>query len=349
VRTSLSRVTGIAAGLALIAAPLALTVPAEAADPGFGSLTVKLVDDLGKPVNGVVTLIPSDPMASSITMTPTDPDVLQSTYTQDVPMGDYAVAVVGGWGIFGCAGVEPCLPIGGAPTFKSAVISLADQETETYTFTTKTPTLDAPANTVGTEISVVTPMLLGSEEIGDVLDSLEGLLGGILDPKVTWMRDGKAIKGAKGPDYELGTADIGKPVTAQVKFPPIVSLLMSGLGLSGMTGLAPAPVTLGPVVAAKIPTTTTVKVAGKPRAGERTNAWVDVTGAVDEINGWVQIKVGGLNPIRARVTDGFAQVRLPEISRAGARSISASFLGTAELLPSSDSSKFRVRNARRGR
>lgn len=345
-RTSLTRVAGVVAGLALIATPLATGVPAQAADPGEGTLTVKIVDDQGKPVKGLVMLVKSDG-SSFGPLVPTDPDVLQSEYTEDIPMGDYAVMVVGGWSIFGCAGVEPCLPIGGTPTYKSAAVSLTDQEVETYTFVTKTPVLDAPANTVGTEISVSTPAFLGSEEIGDVLDSLEGLLGGLLDPKVTWLRDGKAIKGAKGPDYELGSADIGKAVTAQVKFPPIVSLLMSGLGVSGMTGLAPAPVTLGPVVAAKIPTTTAVQIAGKPRVGERSHVWVDVTGAADEINGWVQVKVGGIAPIRARVTDGFAQVRLPELSRAGARSISANFLGNAELLPSSDTDKFRVRGERR--
>lgn len=347
-RRTLSRVTGAVAGLALIAAPIALAVPAEAAEPGYGTLTIKIVDDKGKPVNGIVQLVKPDGSLGD-PIVPTDPDVLQSTYTQEVLAGDYAVMVIGGWSIFGCAGIEPCLPLGGAPVYKSAAISLADQETETYTFTTTTPTLDVPATTVGTVISAGTPMLLGSAEISDVLDSLEGLLGGLLDPKVTWMRDGKAIKGAKGPDYELSTADIGKPVTAQVKFPPIVSLLMGAIGIPGLNGLAPAPVTLGPVVTAKIPTTTVVKIAGKPRAGERAHAWVDVTGALDEINGWVQVKVGGLAPIRARVTDGFAQLRLPELKRAGARSISASFLGTAELLPSSDSGKFRVRGERRSR
>ena len=347
-RTALSRVTGVVAGLALIAAPIALVVPAQAADPGYGTLTIKIVDDKGKPVNGIVQLVkPDGSLADPIV--PTDPDVLQSTYTQQVPMGDYAVMVIGGWSIFGCAGIEPCLPLGGAPTYKKAAISLADQEVETYTFTTTTPTLDAPANTVGTVISAGTPMLLGSAEISDVLDSLDGLLGGLLDPKVTWMRDGKAIKGAKGSDYELSTADIGKAVTAEVKFPPIVSLLMSGLGAPGLTGLAPAPVTLGPVVTAKIPTATTVKIAGKPRVGQRPNVWIDVTGALDEINGWVQVKVGGIAPIRARVTDGFAQLRLPALKRAGARSISASFLGTAELLPSSAANKFRVRGERRHR
>jgi len=337
----------VVAGLALIAAPLAAAVPAEASDPGTGTLTVKIVDDQGKPVNGLVILVASD----GSTVGPLAPtgDTLQSSYTQDnVPVGDYAVMVIGGWSIFGCAGVEPCLPLGGTPpAFKTPAFSLTDQEVETYTFTTKTPVLDAPSNTVDSEISVSTPMLLGSEEISDVLDSLEGLLGGILDPKVTWLRDGKAIKGAKGADYELTTADIGKSVTAQVKFPPIVSLLLSATGTSGLGGLAPTPVTLGPVVTAKIPTTTNVQVAGKPRTGDRPNVWVDVKGALDEINGWVQIKVGGVAPIRARVTDGFAQVRLPALERAGARSISASFLGSAELMPSKDAGKFRVRGAAR--
>lgn len=263
-RSPLTRVTGVIAGLALIAAPVALAAPAEAADPGEGTLTVKIVDDQGKPVTGVVTLV--DSLGNTYMMPPTDPDVLQSTYTDDVPMGDYAVMIMGGWGLFGCVGVVPCLPIGGPPTYTSAAVSLADQEVETFTFTTKTPTLDVEATTVGSEISVVPPPFLGSEEVGDIVDGLDGILGGVLDPKVTWMRDGKKIRGAKGADYELTGADVGKSITAQVKFPPIMSLLMSGLGMSGLAGLTPAPLTLGPVVGEKVPTTTQVQLAGRPRA-----------------------------------------------------------------------------------
>lgn len=344
-RTTLTRVAGVVAGLALVAAPLATAVPAQAAPAGHGTLTVTIVDDQGKPVNGMVTLIRPD----GSTETPFVPtgDTLQSTYTADVPVGDYAVMIVGGWGLFGCVGVTPCLPLGGAPTYTSAAISLAEQEVETFTFTTKTPTLDTEAKTVGSELSVVPPPFLGSEEIGDLLDSLDGFLGGVLDPKVTWLRDGKRIRGAKGADYELTGADVGKAVTAQVKFPPIMSLIMSGLGMSGMAGLTPAPITLGPVVAEKIPTTTQVQIAGRPRVGERPTAFIDVSGDVAELNGWVHVKVAGLAPVRARVVDGHTQVRLPELNRSGARTILATFLGSGELASSTDQAQFRVRGERR--
>jgi uncharacterized protein (DUF2141 family) len=349
VRTSHSRAAVIVAGLALIAAPVALAVPADAADPGNGTVTVNIVDDRGQPVTGMVSLFDSTGDPAITLSDPVDPTALKSSYTGEVPAGTYAVAVIGGWGLVGCAGLEPCGlgVLGGAPAFKTAAFTVTDQGTTTYTFKTTTPSLDAPSATVGSDLSVMTPPLLGSQDIGDVLSSLGGILGGVLDPKVTWLRDGKPIKGATGVDYTLTTTDVGHPVTAQVKFPPIMSLLFSSGLFGGTSGsIAPAPVTLGPVVATKVQTATKVSIAGKPRAGQRPNAWVKVTGAVDELNGWAQVRVSGLAPVRVRINDGFAQVRLPELMRTGSRTIKATFLGSPSLLPSSGHAAFKVRGAR---
>lgn len=61
----------------------------------------------------------------------------------------------------------------------------------------------------------------------------------------------------------------------------------------------------------------------------------------------MQVKVSGLAPLRAHVTDGRAQVRLPELNQTGARTIQATFLGSRELATSSDQARFRVRGERR--
>ena len=84
-------------------------------------------------------------------MAPTTPDTLQSSYTaSDIPVGAYAVTVMGGWPLITCVGVTPCglsaLLSGSVDPTVTKVITVVDEGAAAdYTVVTATPKLAGDA------------------------------------------------------------------------------------------------------------------------------------------------------------------------------------------------------------
>jgi hypothetical protein len=337
VRISLARFAGVAAGLSLVVAPLAVAGPAHAVDPGDGTITVTIVDDLDQPVKGMVTLI--DVADETHTEVLSDPAGPVSSYTADVPAGSYALMVMGGWPLISCFGVDPCLGLGGlgglggstptAPTY-TAVLTVADGGTASYEAVTKTPKVTGTPR-VGQTLAVTSPLDLGMD-LGD-------LVGDFIGPKVVWMRNGAKIAGAKGAEYTLTGRDAGNKVSAKISFPPLLALLFSSVS-SGMD-ITPAPITTKPQTIGKNASKTTLKVSGG-------TAFVRVSGQADEVSGWVQLTMKGANPIWGRVQEGFAPINLPTM-KPGKYSLTAVYQGNNELNGSKATTKVTVKKSNKSK
>jgi hypothetical protein len=340
VRTPLARLAGLTAAASLIATPLVVTGPANAAPDGFGTATISIVDDLGTPVKGMVQLVPVDDTMSTYSMMPPSPvppatvPVLQSTYTAtDIPVGEYAVMAMGGWPLISCVGITPCglsgiIPSPTPPTVTKVITVVDEGPAAAYTVVTKTPRLEGTPR-VGETLEVTSAMDFGAE-LGD-------LVGDFIAPKVVWQRNGTKIAGAKGTQYTLARRDVGTAVSATISYPGILKLL-TGL-MAGGADLAPAPITKTSAVVAKNGSTTDVKVSGG-------TAYVTVSGPVDEVTGWVQVAVKGQAPVWARVQDGFAPVKLPTL-KPGTNKVTATYQGNGELNASSDATTVKVKKAKK--
>ena len=328
-RTPVARLAGLTAAASLIAAPLVVAGPANAAPDGFGTATISIVDDLGAPVKGIVALVPVTAPSSPIQMEPAVSGVLQTSYTKtDVPVGDYALMVIGGWPLVTCVKVTPCgggLIPSPTPPVATKVITVVDEgAAASYKVRTATPKL-VGAPRVGETLEVTSATNLGAE-LGD-------LVGEFIAPKVVWKRSGVKIAGAKGTAYTVGRRDVGKAVSATISYPGILTLL-TGL-MPGGAGLAPAPVTKTTAAVTKNASATDLRVGGG-------TAYVRVSGPADEVSGWVQLSVKGQRAIWARVQDGFAPINLPTL-KAGRYKVTAAFQGNGELNASSDSATLKVK------
>jgi hypothetical protein len=330
VRTPVVRLVGLTAAASLIVAPLVVAGPANAAaDDGVGTATISIVDDLGAPVKGLVQLVPVTDPSTSIPMEPAVSDVLQTSYTKtDVPVGDYAVMVMGGWPLITCVGITPCggglIPSPTSPVATKVIRVLDEGPAASYQVTTATPKLVGAAR-VGETLEVTSAMKLG-EELGD-------LVGELIAPKVVWRRGSVKIAGAKGTEYTLGRRDVGKAVSATISYPGILTLLTGAM--PGGAGLAPAPITRKTATVTKNASATDLKVSGG-------TAYVRVSGPADEVSGWVQLSVKGQRAIWARVQDGFAPINLPTL-RAGRYKVTAAFQGNGELNASSDATTLKIK------
>ena len=332
----LARLVGLTAAASLMVAPLVIVGPADAAADGLGTATISIVDDLGAPVKGLVVLVPVDDSLDTYPMEPEAPvppaaPVLQSSYTaDDVPVGDYAVTVIGGWPLITCVGITPC----GLDGLGLGLADPADRDQgdhrrgrgrrPSYKVKTATPKLVGTPR-VGQTLEVTSAMDFG-EELGD-------LVGEFIAPKVVWKRSGVKIAGAKGTEYTLGRRDVGKAVSATISYPGILKLL-TGL-MAGGADLAPAPITKTTAAVTKNGSATDLKVSGG-------TAYVRVSGPVDEVSGWVQLSITGQRAIWARVQDGFAPINLPTL-KPGTYKVTATFQGNGELNASSDSATLKVK------
>ena len=72
-RNPLVRLVGLTAAASLIVAPLVVAGPAQAAPDNKGTATINIVDDLGAPVKGLVTLVPVDDSMTAYAMDPPAP------------------------------------------------------------------------------------------------------------------------------------------------------------------------------------------------------------------------------------------------------------------------------------
>lgn len=351
-RSRLPRLAGLATAAALVLSPLA-AAPANAA-PGGGTITVTIVDDLGKPVTGVVMLVPEsvdEDSNSAPIYLGEDEDAVKSSYSELVPAGKYGIITMGGWSLVTCAGLKSCSFLSGdAPEIDgNGAFTVTEGGATTYTVTTPAPKLSG-AGKVGAPLFVDTPAL-PDDELGMLmggLSELSFLYGDLSEPSVTWKRDGVAIRNAREAEYTPTGSDAGSTISAEVRFPAIFRLFAaSGSGGPfGAPGVLPGTATLGPVMVTKNESTTDVRVVGQRRVGQSPSAWFTVRGGGDSLNGWLTVTGADNKPLRLRLRDGFAKVELRHL-RAGKHTITASFAGSSTLNPSSDTATFKMKKAKK--
>ncbi|MBB3045505.1 hypothetical protein KM427_00420 [Nocardioides sp. LMS-CY] len=352
-RSRVTRLTGVAAGAALVLASLVAAGPANAAGGETGTLNVTIVDDQGKPVNAIVWLVPEEMGEGSPEPFPLEePEPGKSSYSQEIEVGKYGIVTMGGWSIMSCAGVVSCATPPDEMSLRGdGAVTVTDGGVVNYTVTTATPKLSGNSK-VGSALAVDTPILEGLNNLlggmGGMAEFL-GLFGTSFEPTVTWKRDGIAIRGETGATYVTTGEDVGRSITAEVRLPNLLSLMFASMGGGPYEqfGLLPGPATLGPVVVAKNDSTTDVRIVGKRRVGHTPTAWITVKGA-DRVNGWITVTGTGDKPLKLRLRDGFAKVELNKL-RAGKKTVTATFDGTSTLNASSDTATFKMKKAKDGK
>lgn len=353
-RSRVTRLTGVAAGAALVVASLVTAGPANAADEPTGTVNLTIVDDQGKPVNAVVALVPEVIGEGSEPITLTEPVPGKSSYSEAVPVGKYGVMAMGGWSFMTCAGLTSCalMTEDAVSIAGNGAFTVTEGGVVNYTITTPTPKLSGDSK-VGSPLAVDVPAVQGLDALLGGMGGLAGylgLFGASTEASVTWKRDGVAIRGEKDPTYVTTGEDVGRSITAEVRPPSLLNLIvasMDGDGPYGPLDLLPRPVTLGPIVVAKKDSTTDVRIVGKRRVGHTPTAWITVKGA-DRVNGWITVTGTGDKPLKLRLRDGFAKVELNKL-RAGKKTVTATFDGTSTLNASSDTATFKMKKAKDGK
>ncbi|MFC6154868.1 immunoglobulin-like domain-containing protein [Nocardioides yefusunii] len=172
----------------------------------------------------------------------------------------------------------------------------------------------APVNTKA-------PRITGSAAAGTTLVADRGTWTNLRDAdvRIQWLRNGKAISGATGPEYDVRVSDINAVLRVRVEV--------------RATGRYPVEVTSDGVRGAKLTPKRTLTLAKKATTkqkvkltGRFTNDWKKVTGTV-------QVKVGSKKVATTKLTSaGKFSVTLPTM-KAGTRKVTISYLGTSSFKP----------------
>lgn len=325
----LTRVVALAATLLLT--PLAAT----AAEPAEGTLSVTVVDDRGRPVvfAGAVTQGAGPIELAAGTA------YLASTTVKRLPPGTYGIAVLGGWGGLICQGLASCTPTFGSSALTADAVTVTEGATTAVTLTAPTPTMTG-TGAIGRPLAVVVPS--GLTALGAAIVSLVGGEPASFVPKVAWRRDGTPT-GATGLTYRPTSRDAGHAVSAVVTFPP---MLASYFTLTGVSALAPAPVTTAPVSVPKATPVLTVDAPNRIRQGRRPTVFVEVD---DELaTGPVRLAIKGERSVVAMLRSGLARFRLPSLGP-GRHRLSVSYRGSAEFEPATATATIAVTRAKQRR
>lgn len=358
-----ARLSALTAAAALVITGALGAAPAANAEPEpEPNLTVAIVDTAGSPTQGGVVLVPTDDsgLESTIILGAEEGELddpptynLASSYHEFVPPGNYAIFAITGWGGLNCFGIEPCSltglvggPGGGDVKLTSA-LTVPETGSATFNITSELPVLRGDG-TVGNVLRVDLPD--GFDEVQKLLDVYmatfsDGLLGGIdLSPRVRWLRAGTPIDEASGIRYRPTAADVGKPVSAQVSYSPLLGALFSTVG----GGLFPIPndFTTNAITAKKVDTKVTLKLPKKIKKGKRAKARVSATAGGSFLSGWVRIKVKGGGSDLVMVRKGYAQLKLAKLKR-GKHKVTATFLETNTYNSSHDTKKIKVKKNKR--
>ncbi|KQW47590.1 hypothetical protein ASC77_14185 [Nocardioides sp. Root1257] len=322
-RSRLPRLTAVFAATALILGTVAVATPANAIDPGNGIIALTLVDDLGRPVQGAVELVPSDgsgPVSLGVPDGGGTP-VAAASFAEEVPAGTYGAMVMGGWAGITCVGLSTCsiaTLMGGAGLAVGAgALTITEGATTPLTITIATPRLTGTPG-VGRPLAVSIPSSLS--ELGAALGGLGGIgLGLSSDPVVAWNRNG-APTGVTGLSYTPTGADAGSTVSATVTYPPLLALMLSSVG----AGVAPAPFTTAAVKINKLTPSIKLSVPGKVLQGQRPKAYVNVTSGTALVGGVVTFAVDKLRAQQGVLRSGLATFTLPKL-KPGKHKVTASF------------------------
>lgn len=325
-RSPLARLAGLVAA-ALLIAPVAVVVPAEAATAGYGTLTVNIVDGAGKPVSGAVYLV--DSLGETALFGTPGSGI--TTFTGEVLAGSYGVVVFGGWAGISCLGLQTCSFIGFSgggtdPVISIPAVVMADQGTQTLTVNTKNPKVVGNGK-VGSPLEVTVPSTLNEFSL-----LYGGFYGGYSTlPGVTWRRNGKVIPGATKTTYKPTGADYKKSLTALVTYPAIVTYYLTSVVHADIT---PSPVTTKGIEVTKTKPTLKLIVPGKIRQGERPDALVKLNSQGKPIAGLVQLKIKGKSTVNGLARGGFAEIKLPAL-KPGKYKVTAAYGGSDVYAPTS--------------
>jgi hypothetical protein len=327
VRSRLPRLTAIFAVAALFLGPVAVAAPANAVDAGNGTLSVTLVDDLGRPVPGSVMLIPSDGSGAITLGVPAGggSPLVSSSFTEEVEAGTYGAMVLGGWAGLTCVGLATCdlfSAIGGSPSALGAgAFTVNDGGATPLTITVATPKLTG-APGIGRPLTVSVPSTLGvlATTVGALVAGGGGFGVGVsADPIVTWNRNGAPL-GSTGPAYTPTTADAGSVISATIVYPPILSLYFGVMA----SGVVPAAFTTAAVKIGKITPTVKLSVPGKITQGQRPKAYVNVKAGRATAAGVVRFAVDKLRPQQGVLRSGLVTFTLPKL-KPGKHKVTALF------------------------
>lgn len=355
-RSRVTRLTGVAAGAALVVASLVASGPANAAGGETGTVNITIVDDQGKPVNALVTLVPEQTGEQPIDPIGLEqPEIGKSSYSQEVPVGKYGILTMGGWSLMTCAGLNSCGLLAGVEpeVVGEGAFTVTDGGVVNYKVTLPSPKLSG-TGTVGSPLVVDAPEFAATTMFSGGFEGIilfNALFGDVSGVGVTWKRDGVALRGENDTTYVPTGEDVGRSITAEVKLPKTFTMYLEELFAESLEvedlAIFPRPLTLGPIVVTKKDSTTDVRIVGKRRVGHTPAAWITVKGG-DRLNGWVTVTGTGDKPLKLRLREGFAKVELNKL-RAGKRAVTATFDGTSTLNPSSDTATFKMKKAKDGK
>jgi hypothetical protein len=316
VRPPRTRLVGLAAAIGLVLSTFTAAGPASAVDPGNGIISVKVVDDLGRPVVANVQLFPAGDGDSVTLGTPEDSDegatpVVAASYLEEVATGTYGALAAGGWAGMTCVGLATCSPtdmMGGAPpTLGAGNFDITEGSTTSVTIRIATPKLVGRPG-VGQPLSVWVPNSL--KELANLYAGLGGGLGMGLSaaPTVAWNRNG-VPNGGTGLAYTPTTADAGSRVSATISYPPILAFLLGSAG----SGVVPRPFTTGAVSIGRLSPRIKLSVPRKIKSGKRPVAYVNVSAGQSAARGVVTFKAGRTRSQQAVLRSGLATFKLPKL------------------------------------
>jgi hypothetical protein len=235
-RTLRRCVAGTTSAAALLLSLLAAAPPSGAADgDGIGVVTIKVVDHRGRPV--VAQVIARTVEGQLSPMGPVDDEGVSkafSSWTGEKEVGSFALASISPWGGMLCARIDPCtfdMLSGKVPTRSfSPVLTVTDSDTPVaVTLRTPAPGRLKGRPVVGRRLAVV---------VSPGLRAYMSMVKPDLRFAITWLRDGKAIRRAKGSTYKVKRADRGHRLTARLAYPA------KTIAMFAQAGVPAAPQTL---------------------------------------------------------------------------------------------------------
>lgn len=308
-RPPLARLVGLAAASGLILSTLAAAGPASAVEPGNGIISVKVVDDLGRPVSAMVQLFAAGGDDSVTLGNGEEGPVAAASYLEEVPTGTYGAFAVGGWAGISCVGLATCSPtalMGGALPLGAGNFTINEGSTTPVTITIATPKLIGRPG-IGQPLTVAVPNSL-KEFAALYLGFGGGAMGLSADAPISWNRNGVPNGGA-GAAYTPTPADAGSTISATVTYPPILGMVLG----SSTPGLVPPPFTTGGVSIARLSPSIRLSVPRKIKSGKRPVAYVNVSAGQSAARGVVTFKVGRTRPQQAVLRSGLATFKLPKL------------------------------------
>lgn len=325
-------VTAALASVALLVGSTLAAAPAQAEpEPIAGTLTIKIVDEHGRPTPAGIQAGTADGAFwfSLPTYGGEEEQVNrpESTYTVETGPGRYGFVAMPVWGGLTCAGVAPCDATyfnGGEaeePTVTGVVDVIAGQEA-VYTLTVPAAATISGTHRVGRVLTAKVSDAQHAMTETFAQDDIYGLLMGSY--QMQWRRDGVAIPGATGPAYELTERDATRTIDVAVNYPDLMRAFMRQA-----LGFLPEAYVVPGVRVPKVATRTTSNLLRKRIfAGRNASIRVDVTaGRASVTGGKVQIAVGKRKVTRP-VRNGSARAALAGNLRPGNYRVTVRYLGS---------------------